>query len=158
MEIKYLKIVEENPNIGISANIGFSIEKIELIEQKYNNGKKFPQALREFLYLAGDYNGFGFDTSEGIEDLQEKAKKIFSKYGNHIGRPYFVVSKLNGLDTISFIYLDTNEEDPFVYHCDPYFDEKYEEQFIYARACELSKLIKNHIEIIISEQKYYRRN
>lgn len=38
-----------------------SLDKIKQLEQKFNQGIELPKAFREFLFLAGDFNNFGFD-------------------------------------------------------------------------------------------------
>ncbi|MDF2515495.1 MAG: hypothetical protein K0R59_791 [Sphingobacterium sp.] len=59
MEIQYLQHLRDNPEAYPNSKFKFEIrpistEEIEALEQKYNNSKPFPKALRELLYLAGD--------------------------------------------------------------------------------------------------------
>ena len=57
MEIEHLKEYSNNPNLKNSTVRGLSIVQIEILELELNNGKEFPKAFREFLFIGGDYCG-----------------------------------------------------------------------------------------------------
>src|SRR5437773_741294 len=97
MEIKYLKKMEQNPTIGSFTNRGLPLEKIEALEKKYNNGKPFPQAFREFLFLGGDFDNIGFEIGDW-DYMQEGAKRGLKNNGHEIKRPFFVFKHLNGCE------------------------------------------------------------
>ncbi|MFM2387931.1 MAG: hypothetical protein RL660_2688, partial [Bacteroidota bacterium] len=56
MEIKILKKVAANPIVDGFKNRGMSLQEIAKLEQLYNHGRAFPQCLREYLYLAGEFS------------------------------------------------------------------------------------------------------
>jgi len=52
-----------------------SIEEIEALEQKYNNGKLFPKVLRELLYLAGETcYVFDYNALDLMDEMQEHVR------------------------------------------------------------------------------------
>jgi hypothetical protein len=55
MEIKYLKELELNPTLRNQTIKPIPESEISELEQLYNDGKEFPLALRELLFLAGSY-------------------------------------------------------------------------------------------------------
>ncbi|MDH6251797.1 hypothetical protein M2347_001524 [Chryseobacterium sp. H1D6B] len=118
MIIEFLTMVNENPKINNFVNKGFSEEKIQKIELKYNKGKNFPKAFKEFLYLAGDFNNFGFDDIDGILDLQDLAKEELEMAGQKVERPFFSFHVYNS--QYSVIFLDETTENPKVYLISPF--------------------------------------
>lgn len=95
------------------------ISEIEELESKYNQGKEFPQAFREFLFLAGENNNFAFDDlGEGLDELQNIAKEDMDFAGQKLDRPFFAFSVLDSM--YSVILLDETEEDPKVYLLMPF--------------------------------------
>jgi hypothetical protein len=127
MEVKFLKKMLVYPTLRNWSNKGTSLEAIEFLEKKYNNGNLFPQAFREYLYIAGKHSNLGdIDIGFGYEWMQEKAREELNDCGKNIDRPFFVVSQLDACTQFSFIYLDDNSEDPFKYNCfchESYWDE-----------------------------------
>lgn len=128
MEIKYLQSMQQNPVLWGDESRGITLERIKELEQKLNNGKEFPKAFREYLFLGGDYNHLGFD-SHGIgydyknmtttkgEDfiaLKEYYEKKMPKYKVSLNRPYIILDSYDGL-SFMFIYLDEGD-DPRVYN------------------------------------------
>ena len=118
MNIEYMIQVKENPVLEGFKNRGFSLDKIKQIEQKFNQGKEFPKAFREFLFLAGDFNNIAFDNIDGILELQENAKEDLEKTKQKVEKPFFAFHVYDGL--YSVILLDETNEDPKVYMIDPF--------------------------------------
>ncbi|TXF79491.1 SMI1/KNR4 family protein [Chryseobacterium sp.] len=118
MNIEYMTQVKENPVLEGFKNRSFSLDKIKQIEQKFNHGKEFPKAFREFLFLAGDFNNIAFDGIDGIEELQEYAKEDLEKTKQKVDKPFFAFHVYDGL--YSVIFLDETNEDPKVYMIDPF--------------------------------------
>lgn len=84
MEIKYMKMLHDNPsqypgktpefsNKGISFP-GGPIKGIEKLEQDY--GAPFPVALKEFLYLAGDFCYVRYDERGSIIEENQYLRKF----------------------------------------------------------------------------------
>ena len=119
MNIEYLTEVVNNPVLDGFKNRPLSIEKIEKLEKKYNKGKEFPKAFREFLFLAGDFNNFAFDDlGEGLDKLQEIANKELDRTNQKVDRPFFAFDVYDSC--YSVIFLDETNDDPNVYHIDVY--------------------------------------
>lgn len=115
MEIQYLKTMEANSSFWNRKSRGFSLDKIEELEQKLNNGIPFPKALREYLFLGGEFNSLGFD-HEGIGQdgsewiaLKKYYEKEMRKNNLSINRPYVVLDSYDGA-IFSFIYLDEGDD------------------------------------------------
>lgn len=123
MEIRYLKSIEQNKKLKSWSNQGLSLEKISELEQKYNEGKPFPLAIREFLYLAGENNTIGFDTHASIERLQDRSKEALEHCKQKIERPFFAFDQLDDCSQFTFVYLDEDQNDPEVYFGQPYYVE-----------------------------------
>ena len=119
MEIKYLKQLKDNPNLkpSIGPREGWELSKIEALETKYNNGKKFPLAFREYLFLAGDWGGTGV-VNEDWDDLREDCQEDLNYFGYKVERPYFVFDNYDS--QYSIFYLDEELEDPKLFILDPY--------------------------------------
>lgn len=143
MEIVYMKQVQENPKINNFVNRGFSLEEIKEIELKYNNEKEFPKALREFLFLAGDFNNFGFDDIDGIVDLQELAQEELKMAGQKVDRDFFAFSVYNS--QYSVIFLDETAEDPKVYLVSPFLAKGGSEPLIKPNDWIFSDLVNESI-------------
>ncbi|MGI9651204.1 hypothetical protein [Chryseobacterium sp. RLHN22] len=125
MEIKFLKKMLKYPTLRNWTNQGMLLEEIKRLETIYNNGSPFPQSLREFLYIAGKQSNLGdIDRGSGYEWMQSEAEKQLKEWKQEIIRPYFVISQLDKCEIFSFIYLDENFSDPYIYTCLPaYVDE-----------------------------------
>lgn len=120
MIIKYLVQLEQNKKLTHFTNEGLSLAKISELEQRFNQGKPFPVAIREFLFLAGENNTVGFDTHASMERLQESAKENLEYCKQKIDRPFFAFDQLVDCEQFTFVYLDENQNDPDVYLCEPY--------------------------------------
>jgi hypothetical protein len=115
MEVKYLKLVADNPSRDGFTNEGMSEIEIQELERIYNAGKIFPQCLREYLFLAGRYSNFGFDVMDDIATTNIEARGALQRQKQVIPEPFFVVAQYGGCEYIDFVRLDTNLEDPMVY-------------------------------------------
>ncbi len=148
--------LRDNPIIYEYPREGLTIKEIEGLEAKYNEGKHFPLAFREFLLLAGVYGSFGgyFDFADGYLDgwMQEEARKEVAACGMVIDRPYFVTDQADGCTTFTFIYLDEYEEDPILYQC--FAHKSYWDQVDFIRVVREITLTK-HIEFCIDEAIQY---
>ena len=113
--------MKDHPVLRGFKNEGMTLEQIIKLEADYNKGKLFPQVLREFLFLAGEYNNVGYDIFEDLETLQEMARTELKYNNKKIDRPFFVFDQLTGCEVFTFIYLDEHKDDPDVYHCYPYY-------------------------------------
>jgi hypothetical protein len=120
MDIKYLEKVVENRKRGIFQNKGMSLIEISDLERIYNQGKLFPQSLREYLFLAGQDNIFGFDYIDDVANTNIIARETLIKKGQVIEGPFFVISCYGYCEYINFVRLDGMNEDPFVYEAGIY--------------------------------------
>ena len=121
MEIKYLKYLEENPHRYPNrtedkySNKRISLSEIEDLETNYNNGNPFPKALRELLYLAGEYcYMLDYGVYDSQSDLQESQREAITDYKQNITRPFYVIDCYNDYQTFLFVYLDEGDN-PSVY-------------------------------------------
>ncbi|HFK5508305.1 hypothetical protein [Elizabethkingia anophelis] len=148
MDIKYMEQVKDNPALKGFRNEPMTITEISKLESKYNQGKEFPKAFREFLFLAGNFNCYHFDDlGEGLDQLQQYAKEELEATGTKIDRPFFVFTQLTGCEYFVFIYLDENEENPKTYVCSPYYKSSNEE-FIKHNGYKFSELVNESIRRI----------
>ena len=150
MEIKYLKKLNETPVMVSHKTEGISIQEIEALESKYNGGKAFPKAYREYLFLAGKGHGMELDEAFGFDWLHEKSAEVLAETGLTIGRPYFVMDQLDACEQFGFFYLDEDEDDPIIYNCDPYSHIEDGEDLIKPY---LQKQFSKYIEALIESAK-----
>lgn len=132
MHIKYLKLLRDNPADHLQSseyyfpNDPMTINEIEYLEQKYNNGDKFPQALRELLFLSGKgsyvndilYAGNLNETPNPQEKMNDRLRAILTDVNNGtlpITRPFYIIDGGAGSGTFLFVYLDEGD-DPNVYN------------------------------------------
>lgn len=106
---------------------GWSEDQIQALELKYNEGKEFPRAFREYLYLAGEYGGTGV-VDEDWDELREDCEFYMEEREIDLGRPFFVFDKLDLYYSIFF--LDENVEDPRVYIFNPVREENDQEPLL----------------------------
>ena len=118
MTIEYLTYVRENPILRGFKNEPMPLAEIAKLELKYNKGKEFPKAFREFLYLAGAFNNFAFDDIDGLEELQQYAKEDLEKTKQKVIKPFFTFNVYDAEYTS--LFLDETAEDPKVYIIDPF--------------------------------------
>jgi hypothetical protein len=128
MNIKYQIELKDNPSIefgGAAQTLKpISLEEIISLEQEYNNGHQFPVALRELLFLAGNYCyvlEYGLNDSQ--YEMQEWVRSSLPDYRKDlvINRPFFIIDTYNGPGQFLFIYLDEGD-DPMVYEALLYED------------------------------------
>jgi hypothetical protein len=140
MNIEILKYLEENPEAYPNdvedrhPIVGIPLIEIEALETKYNGGNSFPKALRELLYLAGNYcyvldNG-GFDSQD---ELQSSQREWMDEYNTSISRPFFIVDLVSDMENFAFIYTDVQIDDPMLYHFMVQTGEIYELQTLKTR-------------------------
>ncbi len=140
MEIKYLEVVRNNPRINRFVNEPMTITEIEALEQIYNEGNKFPQAFREYLFLAGNFNNFTFDDlGEGLDGLQKMAYEELDSTEQKVDRPFFAFDVYNS--QYSVIFLDETKEDPEVFLISPYLAKEGSQPLIKPTNWIFSKLV-----------------
>ena len=121
-----------------------SISNIENLEKKYNEGKEFPKAFREYLYLAGNFNNFGFDDlGEGLNELQNIAKEELQITRQKVDRPFFAFDVYDS--QYSVIFFDEIEEGPKVYIINPYGAKEGSEPLIKPNGWIFSELVDENI-------------
>jgi hypothetical protein len=122
MNIQYLIELQNNPTLEINNSGHFStiqgipISEIEQLEQTWNNGNPFPGALRELLFLAGnfcyvlDYGWFGGCTQQ----MQVEARQWMTEEGleRTITRPFYII-EASSYGSFLMVYLDEGDN-PFV--------------------------------------------
>ena len=120
MTIQHLKKLEQNKIIRNSKLEGVSESAIKQVEIRLNI--KFPETYKEYLYLAGEYNGGLImfpghnDLATLSSDLQQKYLKEQLSYANlKIDRPFWVFTEMDSFEQFLFFYLDEDSIDPEVY-------------------------------------------
>ncbi|WP_295793222.1 hypothetical protein [Mucilaginibacter sp.] len=146
MEIKYLAILKNNPahkfeNSDYVKRLEPLTEaEINELEILYNNGNIFPIALRELLFLAGNYcYVLDFGMNDTQQALQAVAKRDLIRYKKSIERPFFAIDVYGGGGQFLFVYLDEGDEDPMVYEADLFESHPW----IHSLHETLSQLIKS---------------
>lgn len=94
---------------------GIPLSEIQQLEQNWNNGKEFPIALRELLFLAGG-DCYVLDKSiwESQQEMQVELRDMMQEEGHHFSRPFYIIDNYGG-DQFCFVYLDEDQENPNVY-------------------------------------------
>lgn len=146
MEIKYLKSVEQHPTLDGFTNRGLSIEQIRELEDKFNNGKPFPKAFQEYLFLAGDFNNIAFDSPQGLDSLQDEVKRALRAYDKTVDRPYFAFDVIDW--NFMVILLDESAEDPKVYLCEPGRAKRNGEPVLRDPEYSFTEIVNEHIKRI----------
>ncbi|WP_038331471.1 hypothetical protein [Empedobacter falsenii] len=155
MEIQYLNELQNNPikfgKLINSSIVPISEEEIKLLETNYNNGKQFPKALRELLFLAGNdcyVLDYGLDDSQ--QELQEFVRGRIREKNRVITRPFYAIDVYNALDQFLFVYLD--EGDNPAVHEGHYWDSKDRPNWITLVDSSLSQYIEALIERVKNGQ------
>ncbi len=135
MKIEYLKILEENPNRGddpLFTNEPISLEEIEELEQLYNNGKPYPKALKELLYLAGnychalDYGGGSLSAMNSEKYMRKFVERSRARVnGPTPPRPYHIIEIIDGGSVFLFVYLDEGDNPEVHEGITDYEDENF---------------------------------
>lgn len=120
MTIHYLHQMAAHPQLRRWTNQGLPLLEIEALEAHYNDGRPFPQAYREFLFLGGRHcNLEDVDTGLGLHWLHTTAWQRLAEDDQRLDRPFWVVYQLEGCQQFGFFYLDDEQPDPAAYHCMP---------------------------------------
>jgi hypothetical protein len=92
------------------------MSEIEALEEKYNQGNRFPKAFRELLFIAGK-RCWARESPTSFDVCMERNKnEIEIDAGYSVGRPYFIFEDgRNGGDMARIFYLDENDDDPYLY-------------------------------------------
>lgn len=124
MDIKYLALLSNNAVITSTKTDyvrklkPISMDEIVTLENTYNGGHPFPKALRELLYLAGNYCpvlDYGRNNSQ--DEMQQRARGWFTAFGRigpSIERPFYIIDVYNAGSQFLFVYLDEGKDDPIV--------------------------------------------
>ncbi|MGJ1447408.1 hypothetical protein ACR79S_11170 [Sphingobacterium spiritivorum] len=144
MDIKYMEQVKDNPVLKGFRNEPMTITEISKLESKFNQGKEFPKAFREFLFLAGNFNCYHFDDlGEGLDQLQQYAKEDLEMAGQKIDRPFFAFDVLDSM--YSILLLDEKEEDPKVYLLMPFLAKDGSEPLIKPNGWNFTALVNESL-------------
>jgi len=126
MQIEFLTELKKNPyKFGFPNFNNEAIPETEIIhlKQLYNKGNVFPKALRELLFLAGNYcYVFDYGINDSQEELQEFVRENLIENEKSLTRPFFAIDVYNAGDQFLFVYLDEGN-DPSVYQATYYFEE-----------------------------------
>jgi hypothetical protein len=129
MRIKYLTLLRDNPAQELESseyyfpNQAMSLDEIKFLEQKYNNGKKFPQALRELLFLSGNrsyvmdvvFYPKSEETPNPQDEYNEYIREELLYFNNNImpiTRPFYIFGGGSGSGVFEFVYLDEGDDPP----------------------------------------------
>src|SRR5688572_23641382 len=108
MEIKYLQALRDYPSAYPDKSYKKTIEPISLseiatLEQLYNNGNPFPAALKELLYLAGDYcYVLDYGMADSQQEMQEEVRERWAEERQEMTRPFMVIDVYNVNDQFLF--------------------------------------------------------
>jgi len=148
MNIEILTNLRDNPERYSNKleNEGLPIEEIQALEQTWNKGNPFPQALRELLFLAGKYcYVLDYNIHETQQEMQDELRDAMQDSGHSFSRPFYIIDNYGG-DQFLFTYLDETLDDPLVYE---YASDAIERERPIDRSLKLtlSQLINNSIKV-----------
>jgi hypothetical protein len=112
MEITYLTQLNNCPTVKFNGSDyveslqATPIDEIISLENLYNNGRPFPKALRELLYIAGeDCYVFDYGLTNTQTELQEVARRTltWAERNLSIPRPFYVIDIYNAGDMFLFV-------------------------------------------------------
>ena len=121
MELIYLQKLKDTPKKNFTGTIDYnkpiSISEINQLESNYNSGNPFPKALKELLFIAGDYCPY---LDKGLTDTQQEFQDSIIEdlgYENvNITRPFYAIDDFMGIgEYFMFIYLDEGKPNPPVH-------------------------------------------
>ncbi|MEO3408197.1 hypothetical protein AAFN85_30060 [Mucilaginibacter sp. CAU 1740] len=120
MEIEYLNQLNKYPSVTRARGYvkylkPIAMDEIISLEKTYNGGNPFPKALRELLYIAGEYCYVLAYYKNNQAKMQEIAREDLADYELSISRPFYVVDVYNAHDQFLFVYLDEGKDDPTLY-------------------------------------------
>jgi hypothetical protein len=112
MNINYLNLMKNTPEIFGSKNRGISEQEILDFEEKHNI--TFPKSYKEFLFLAGGYCNIDISSLDYDKEIQNNVKKTLKKANLKIeGGEFWVISELDGGEQFDFFHFnDPDAEDP----------------------------------------------
>ncbi|WP_124980996.1 hypothetical protein [Nonlabens xiamenensis] len=122
MHIEYLKDLRDYPeqypmdSEHKFGNRGIPMTEIQALETQFNNSAPFPKALRELLFLAGDYCYlFSFGRYNSQQEFQLGQRQLIINANNklQITRPYYIIDCTSFGDYFLLVYLDEGD-DPIV--------------------------------------------
>lgn len=148
MSLTYMQNLKDNLSLSkrVSPCESLSMSEIKSLELKYNSGKKFPLAFREYLSLAGKYFNCGFDDMGlGLDALQERAQKELVRTQQSITRPFFVFHQRTACEYFVIIFLDEGKDDPDTYVCSPWDAQEGNEPLFKANGFTFSGLVNESI-------------
>jgi len=153
MEIQYLKNLENSPIKGSSItpeDIGETEENILMLEEKMNI--PLPKALKEFLFLAGDYcvSIRANALNQGLEDYEfrhEQFQEMIDWSKAPISRETYCLTEVNGQE-FNFIYLSEGEN-PAVYNL---YAKDESEHILEKKSNSFSEWIDQEIAIRLKNQ------
>jgi len=121
MEIKYLTQLKNYPSgnpTGLTYKrtiVPIPLSEIAQLEALYINNSFFPVALKELLFLAGNYcYVLATGTFDTQQEMQEYVRVKLVSEDLSISRPFFVIDVYNTSDQFLFVYLDDGDN-PAVY-------------------------------------------
>lgn len=147
MEIKYLHILVQYPELDGWKNRGIPENEILLLEHFWNEEKPFPKVLKELLLLAGSFCyalDYGIYDSQ-IELQQEERKELLNVDNLIIPRPLFFVC-LASTSLPLFIFLDEGENPPLNQIINHPTAENYYQRTGGTLKTLLESRIKNHFD------------
>ena len=128
MKIEYLKELELNPCDYIYShfvNEPISLTEIENLERLYNNGKPFPKALKELLFLAGKFcYVLEYGAFDSQQEMQDYVRELLEEDNILIQRPFFVIDVYNAGTQFLYIYLD-EDDNPAVHEGFHYYEDEF---------------------------------
>ncbi|WP_397364144.1 SMI1/KNR4 family protein [Olleya sp. R77988] len=112
MNINYLNLMKNTPEIFGSKNRGISEQEISQFQEKYSIA--FPKSYQEFLFLAGGYCNINVSSLDYDYESQNNVKNTLEKNNLKIeGGEFWVISELDGGEQFHFFYFnDPDAEDP----------------------------------------------
>jgi hypothetical protein len=116
------------------------------LETSYNCGIPFPKALRELLFLAGQYcYVLAYGRHDNQEQMQSHMRKEIAKGNRIILRPFYVIDVYSDGDTFLFVYLDEGDN-PNVQNAE--ISDIYNSGWITNLNITLKDFISNSVETV----------
>ncbi|WP_330441915.1 SMI1/KNR4 family protein [Flavobacterium sp. C4GT6] len=147
MKIEYLKELELNPYRHGDPDMNndpISLTEIENLERLYNNGKPFPKALKELLFLAGKYcYVLEYGAFDSQQEIQDYVRELLEEDNISIQRPFFVIDVYNAGSQFLYVYLDEGNN-PAVYEGFHYFEINFN-GYSHLTSSSLQKFIESQI-------------
>ena len=166
MRIELLKLLEKYPDKGNKKSRGLTLDLIEELEKDFAPaGKKFPKALREFLFLAGSECVY---FNSGIDYPLSEFKGVQQWTNAHLASlPYkFSYSHIWSFgiqqDSTQFYFIDLNDDknDPIIYFTDTgriLEETETEGEFIKDTDFTLVSFIDKHITFYFEKGRAWDR-